>query len=105
MVTNLRTLRTHPEFCPGGVAYGIRERLFADSHFPKRNPGLIGVIFDGFRRSSFMNHLLVIGGASFDVLHLQDQTVATAGGAGMYTAMAARRCGAPVSLFGPRPDP
>ena len=52
-----------------------------------------------------MNQLLVIGGASSDVLHLRNQTVATAGGAGMYTAMAARRCGAPVSLFGPRPDP
>jgi len=52
-----------------------------------------------------MNQLLVIGGASFDVLHLEDQTVDSVGGAGMYTAMAARRCGAQVSLFGPRPDP
>ncbi len=52
-----------------------------------------------------MNQLLVIGGASFDILHLEDQTVDSVGGAGMYTAMAARRCGAQVSLFGPRPDP
>ena len=52
-----------------------------------------------------MSQLLVIGGASSDVLHLQDRTVACAGGAGMYTAMAARRCGAQVALFGPRPDP
>ena len=52
-----------------------------------------------------MNRLLVVGGASSDVLHLQDRTVACAGGAGMYTAMAARRCGAQVALFGPRPDP
>jgi sugar/nucleoside kinase (ribokinase family) len=52
-----------------------------------------------------MNRLLVIGGASSDVLHLKDRTVACAGGAGMYTAMAARRCGAQVALFGPRPDP
>jgi len=52
-----------------------------------------------------MNRLLVIGGASFDVLQLKDRTATCAGGAGMYTAMAARRCGAQVSLFGPRPDP
>ena len=52
-----------------------------------------------------MNQLLVIGGASSDILHLQNQTVATASGAGMYIAMAARRCGAQVSLFSPRPDP
>ncbi len=52
-----------------------------------------------------MNRLLVIGGASFDVLHLENGTVECLGGAGMYTAMAARRSGAEVSLFGPRPDP
>jgi len=52
-----------------------------------------------------MNQLLVIGGASSDVLHLQDRTVACAGGAGMYAAMAARRCGTQTTLFGPRPDP
>jgi sugar/nucleoside kinase (ribokinase family) len=52
-----------------------------------------------------MTRLLVIGGASIDVLHLKDRTVDSAGGAGMYTAMAARRCGARTALFGPRPDP
>ncbi len=52
-----------------------------------------------------MSRLLVIGGASSDILHLAGQTVACAGGAGMYTAMAARRCGAQVALFAPRPDP
>jgi sugar/nucleoside kinase (ribokinase family) len=52
-----------------------------------------------------MNRLLVVGGASFDVLHLEDRTVESVGGAGMYTAMAARRCGAQLALFGPRPDP
>jgi sugar/nucleoside kinase (ribokinase family) len=52
-----------------------------------------------------MNRLLVIGGASFDVLHLADRTADSVGGAGMYTAMAARRCGAQVALFGPRPGP
>jgi hypothetical protein len=44
-----------------------------------------------------MNRLLVIGGASFDVLHLENGTVECLGGAGMYTAMAARRSGAEVS--------
>ena len=52
-----------------------------------------------------MVRLLVIGGASSDVLHLEDRIVNCAGGAGMYTAMAAWRCGAQVALFGPRPDP
>ncbi|MCP4535859.1 MAG: hypothetical protein GY832_01830 [Chloroflexi bacterium] len=52
-----------------------------------------------------MNRLLVIGGASSDVLHLQDRIVDCAGGAGMYTAMAAHRCGSQTTLFGPRPDP
>jgi len=39
------------------------------------------------------------------ILHLKDRTVESAGGAGMYTAMAARRCGVQTVLFGPRPDP
>jgi ribokinase len=52
-----------------------------------------------------MSQLLVIGGASSDILHLADQTVACAGGAGMYTAMAAHRCGVQVAMFAPRPDP
>lgn len=52
-----------------------------------------------------MAHLLVIGGASLDVLHLKDQTVCSAGGAGMYTTMAARRCGVQTSMFAPRPEP
>jgi hypothetical protein len=52
-----------------------------------------------------MSRLLVIGVASVDRLHLQERMVESPGGAGMYTAMAARRCGAQVALFGPRPDP
>jgi sugar/nucleoside kinase (ribokinase family) len=51
------------------------------------------------------NRLLIIGGASFDVLHLEDRTVDSVGGVGMYTAMAAHRCGAQVALFALRPDP
>lgn len=52
-----------------------------------------------------MPHILVIGGASSDILHLDSQTVPSAGGAGMYTAMAAHRAGAHVSLFAPHPNP
>ncbi|MEJ2737966.1 MAG: hypothetical protein P8189_31165, partial [Anaerolineae bacterium] len=52
-----------------------------------------------------MNRLLVISGASFDRLHLQDRTVESVGGVGMYTAMAAHRSGAEVAIFSIRPDP
>jgi sugar/nucleoside kinase (ribokinase family) len=52
-----------------------------------------------------MSRLLVVGEAAFDRLHLADRTVESVGGAGMYTAMAARRYGALVVLFGLRPDP
>ena len=49
--------------------------------------------------------LLVIGGASLDVLHFRGRTVRSAGGGGLYTALAARRAGARVTMVGPRPDP
>lgn len=49
--------------------------------------------------------LLVIGGASLDVLHFRGSTVRSAGGAGLYTALAARRAGARVTMFAPRPSP
>jgi sugar/nucleoside kinase (ribokinase family) len=52
-----------------------------------------------------MPRILVIGGASLDVLHLPGGPVFTPGGAGMYTAMAAQRSGAEVTLFAPRPSP
>lgn len=47
--------------------------------------------------------LLIIGGASLDTLQVADELVA--GGAGMYTALAARRSGVSVTLFAPRPAP
>ncbi len=47
--------------------------------------------------------ILVVGGASLDTLAGSDDFVA--GGAGMYTAMAAHRSGADVSLCAPRPAP
>lgn len=52
-----------------------------------------------------MLSLLIIGGASLDVLHLQNETKKSSGGAGMYTALAAARAGARVIMFAPRPDP
>ena len=52
------------------------------------------------------SEILVIGGASLDVLHLTNgQSVTTAGGAGLYTALAAARSGARTGMFAPRPDP
>jgi sugar/nucleoside kinase (ribokinase family) len=52
-----------------------------------------------------MVNILVIGGASSDILHTKNQTFSCAGGAGLYTAMAANRSGASVTLFAPRPNP
>jgi len=49
--------------------------------------------------------VLVIGGASLDVLHIQGRTQHAAGGAGLYTALAARRAGVRAALFAPRPEP
>ncbi|RMF00443.1 MAG: hypothetical protein D6768_12755, partial [Chloroflexi bacterium] len=48
--------------------------------------------------------IFVIGTASLDVLHLADgRTVRAAGGAGLYTALAARKVGAVAGLFAPKP--
>lgn len=49
--------------------------------------------------------IYVIGTASLDVLHFGGQTAHTAGGAGMYTALAAYRAGAQAGLFAPKPHP
>jgi len=50
--------------------------------------------------------VFVIGTASLDILHLpNEQTVHTAGGAGMYTALAASRASVSAGLFAPRPKP
>ncbi len=50
-------------------------------------------------------HVFVIGTASLDILHVAGRTAHTMGGAGLYTALAAQRCGATVDLYAPRPDP
>src|ERR1051325_6280624 len=50
--------------------------------------------------------VFVIGTVSLDVLHLADGRVMTAaGGAGLYTALAARQGGARAGLFAPKPEP
>ncbi|MBI5564010.1 MAG: hypothetical protein HY870_03870 [Chloroflexi bacterium] len=50
--------------------------------------------------------LLVFGGASLDVLHLVDgRSVKSAGGAGLYTALAAAKAGARVAMYAPHPNP
>jgi ribokinase len=48
--------------------------------------------------------LFVIGTASLDVLHFAGQTAQAAGGAGLYTALAAHRAGVRAGLVAPRPD-
>jgi ribokinase len=49
--------------------------------------------------------ILVIGGASLDLLHFGGQTVTSAGGAGLYTAAAVGRSGGSAAMLAPRPDP
>lgn len=49
--------------------------------------------------------LLVVGGASLDRIHVRGVPVATPGGAGLYTALAAARAGVEVTMLAPLPDP
>ncbi len=49
--------------------------------------------------------LLVVGSPSLDLLHFGGRSVRSAGGAGLYTALAAQRAGADVTVVSPRPDP
>ena len=50
-----------------------------------------------------MPHLLIIGSPSLDRLHFNNHSENSAGGAGLYTALAARRSGCNISMVGPRP--
>jgi len=52
-----------------------------------------------------VSFLFVIGTASLDTLHFAGQTVSAAGGAGLYTALAAHQAGNRAGLFAPRPRP
>lgn len=47
----------------------------------------------------------MVGGASLDRIHVDGVPVATPGGAGLYTALAAARAGVEVTMLAPRPDP
>lgn len=49
--------------------------------------------------------VFVIGTASLDVLHFAGQTAEAAGGAGLYTALAARQAGVQAALLAPKPEP
>ena len=49
--------------------------------------------------------LLVVGGASLDIIHVKGQPTPTPGGAGLYTALAAARAGADVTMLAPVPHP
>lgn len=63
------------------------------------------VVWKTINKVIIMPKLLVVGSASLDILIIEGQPVASAGGAGMYTAMAAKRAGAEVSMYGLLPDP
>ena len=56
-------------------------------------------------RATQAPRLLVVGGASLDRIHVHGQPVATPGGAGLYTALAAARAGVEVTMLAPLPDP
>ncbi|HEX7589209.1 MAG TPA: hypothetical protein VF478_12905, partial [Anaerolineae bacterium] len=49
--------------------------------------------------------LLVIGGASLDLLRFAGRAERSIGGAGLYTSLAAQRAGARVTMLAPRPSP
>ena len=52
-----------------------------------------------------MNKILVIGGASQDILHINGKDIKTTGGAGLYTALGARAAGGQVDMLAPFPSP
>jgi sugar/nucleoside kinase (ribokinase family) len=56
-------------------------------------------------RATSTPSLLVVGGASLDRIHVKGEPVRTPGGAGLYTALAAARAGANVTMLAPLPDP
>lgn len=56
-------------------------------------------------RATESPRLLVVGGASLDVIHVRGVPTPTPGGAGLYTALAAARAGADVTMLAPLPDP
>ena len=56
--------------------------------------------------SAFLHDaLVVVGGASLDILHFKGQTARSAGGAGLYTSLAAQRAGVAATMIAPHPVP
>lgn len=49
--------------------------------------------------------ILIVGGASLDILTIYSTDYTSPGGAGLYTALAAVKCGADVTLLAPLPNP
>ena len=49
--------------------------------------------------------ILIVGGASLDTLTINSINYTSPGGAGLYTALAAVKCGADVTLLAPLPNP
>ncbi len=49
--------------------------------------------------------LVVVGGASLDVIHVGGVPTPTPGAAGLYTARAAAHAGTAVTMLAPRPSP
>lgn len=52
-----------------------------------------------------MTKILVIGGASQDILHINGKDIHTTGGAGLYTALGAHAAGGQVDMLAPLPSP
>src|SRR5690606_33975134 len=75
---------------------------------PSRRPSVVCAPMgwaDRWARATASPRLLVVGGASLDQIHVGGRPVATPGGAGLYTALAAARAGADVTMLAPLPDP
>lgn len=60
---------------------------------------------DRWLRADLHPQLLVVGGASLDLIHVDGIPTPTPGGAGLYTALAAARAGVEVTMLAPVPDP
>ncbi len=60
---------------------------------------------DRWLRADRDPQLLVVGGASLDLIHVDGVPMPTPGGAGLYTALAAARAGVSVTMLAPLPDP
>ena len=76
---------------------------FGIQHFKETSGATVWSFFCSKHAMNDLKDLLVIGTASLDTLHFGEQTKHTVGGAGLYTALAARQHSPDVALCGPRP--